>query len=96
MTAIELMAIADFAGTRGWGYDAVLLYAPDSAYGRPEALKAFVEAAHERGLMVLLDVVYNHFGPEGNYLPLYFPQIFSKDHQTAWGPALNFDGECSR
>ncbi len=96
VTAIELMAIADFAGTRGWGYDAVLLYAPDSAYGRPEALKAFVEAAHERGIMVLLDVVYNHFGPEGNYLPLYFPQIFSKDHQTAWGPALNFDGECSR
>ena len=95
VTAIELMAIADFAGTRGWGYDAVLLYAPDSAYGRPEALKAFVEAAHERGLMVILDVVYNHFGPEGNYLPVYFPQIFSKDHQTSWGPALNFDGECS-
>ena len=95
VTAIELMTIADFAGTRGWGYDAVLLYAPDSAYGRPEALKAFVEAAHERGLMVVLDVVYNHFGPEGNYLPVYFPQIFSKDHQTGWGPALNFDGECS-
>ncbi len=96
VTAIELMAIADFAGTRGWGYDAVLLYAPDSAYGRPEELKAFVEAAHRRGLMVILDVIYNHFGPEGNYLPVYFPQIFSKEHRTAWGPALNFDGACSR
>ena len=95
VTAIELMAIADFAGTRNWGYDAVLMYAPDSAYGRPEDLKAFVEAAHARGVMVILDVVYNHFGPEGNYLPKYFPQIFSKEHKTAWGPALNFDGECS-
>ena len=95
VTAIELMAISDFAGTRNWGYDAVLLYAPDSAYGRPEDLKAFVEAAHARGLMVFLDVVYNHFGPEGNFLPLYFPQIFTEAHKTAWGPALNFDGECS-
>ena len=95
VTAIELMTISDFAGMRNWGYDTVLLYAPDSAYGRPEDLKAFVDAAHARGLMVLLDVVYNHFGPEGNYLPQYFPQIFSKDHGTAWGPALNFDGECS-
>ncbi|MGI4829029.1 MAG: malto-oligosyltrehalose trehalohydrolase [Janthinobacterium lividum] len=95
ITAIELMTISDFAGTRNWGYDTVLLYAPDSAYGRPEDLKAFVDAAHARGLMVILDVVYNHFGPEGNYLPQYFPEIFSKDHQTGWGPALNFDGECS-
>lgn len=95
VTAIELMSIADFAGTRNWGYDAVLWYAPDSAYGRPEELKAFVEAAHRRGLMVILDVVYNHFGPEGNYLPQYAPQTFSKEHKTAWGPALNFDGECS-
>ena len=95
VTAIELMTIADFAGTRNWGYDSVLLYAPDSAYGTPEDLKTFVEAAHGRGLLVILDVVYNHFGPEGNYLPRYFPQILSKEHQTAWGPALNFDGECS-
>lgn len=95
VTAIELMTISDFAGTRNWGYDSVLMYAPDSAYGRPEELKAFVEAAHARGLMVILDVVYNHFGPEGNYLPLYFPQIFSREHKTSWGPALNFDGECS-
>jgi malto-oligosyltrehalose trehalohydrolase len=95
VTGIELMTISDFAGTRNWGYDTVLLYAPDSAYGRPEDLKAFVDAAHARGLMVILDVVYNHFGPEGNYLPMYFPQILSRAHQTAWGPALNFDGECS-
>ncbi len=95
VTAIELMSISDFAGTHNWGYDSVLWYAPDSAYGRPEELKAFVEAAHQRGLMVILDVVYNHFGPEGNYLPQYFPQMFSEEHKTAWGPALNFDGECS-
>ena len=95
VTAIELMTISDFAGLRNWGYDTVLYYAPDSAYGRPEDLKAFVEAAHARGLMVLLDAVYNHFGPEGNYLPQYFPEIFSKRNKTAWGPALNFDGECS-
>lgn len=95
VTAIELMTIADFPGTRNWGYDMVLLYAPDSAYGRPEDLKAFVEAAHARGLMVFLDVVYNHFGPEGNFLPKYFPEIMSKEHKTAWGAALNFDGECS-
>ena len=95
VTAIELMTISDFAGLRNWGYDAALFYAPDSSYGRPEDLKAFVEAAHARGLMVLLDVVYNHFGPEGNYLPRYFPEIFSKKNTTAWGPALNFDGECS-
>ncbi len=94
VTAIELMSISDFAGTHNWGYDSVLWYAPDSAYGRPEELKAFIEAAHQRGLMVILDVVYNHFGPEGNYLPQYFPQMFSKAHKTAWGPALNFDGEC--
>ena len=95
VTAIELMTMSDFAGRRNWGYDSVLLYAPDSAYGRPEDLKGFVEEAHQRGMMVILDVVYNHFGPEGNYLPQYFPQILSKEHKTAWGSALNFDGECS-
>ncbi len=95
VTAIELMTVADFAGTHNWGYDAVLMYAPDSAYGRPEALKAFVDAAHARGIMVILDVVYNHFGPEGNYLPRYFPQICSEEHKTAWGPSLNFDGASS-
>ena len=96
VTAIELMTLSDFAGTRNWGYDSVLWYAPDSAYGRPDDLKRFIDAAHARGLMVLLDVVYNHFGPEGNYLPQYFPQILSTEHKTAWGSALNFDGECSK
>ena len=95
VTGIELMTLSDFAGRWNWGYDSVLLYAPDSAYGRPDDLKAFVDAAHARGIAVVLDVVYNHFGPEGNYLPRYFPEILSKKHTTAWGPALNFDGECS-
>jgi maltooligosyltrehalose trehalohydrolase len=92
ITGIELMCVNAFAGQRSWGYDGVLLYATDSTYGRPEELKAFVNEAHRRGLMVILDVVYNHFGPEGNYLPRYFPQIFSVRHKTAWGPGLNFDG----
>ncbi len=95
VTAIELMTITDFAGTRGWGYDGVLPFAPDSAYGRPEDLKAFIDAAHARGLQVIFDVVYNHFGPEGNYMPKYFPRLCSQDHDTAWGKAMNFDGEGS-
>ena len=72
------MPVAEFAGSRGWGYDGVLLYAPHPAYGTPEDLKALVDAAHGRGLMVMLDVVYNHFGPEGNYLPLYAPDFFTR------------------
>jgi maltooligosyltrehalose trehalohydrolase len=96
ITAIELMPVADFAGKRGWGYDGVLPFAPDSAYGFPEDLKALVEAAHERGLMVLLDVVYNHFGPEGNYLHAYAKDFFNEAHQTPWGAAINFDGPNSR
>lgn len=95
VTAIELMCIADFAGMRNWGYDSVLPYAPDSAYGRPEDVKAFIDAAHARSLMVILDVVYNHFGPEGNYLPRYFPQVLTDRHCTPWGQGLNFDGEYS-
>ncbi len=95
ITAIELMTVTDFAGTRGWGYDTVLPFAPDSAYGRPDDLKAFVDAAHARRLQVIFDVVYNHFGPEGNYLQRYFPQLCSQGHDTAWGKAMNFDGEGS-
>ncbi len=95
VTAIEVMAIADFPGRRNWGYDGVLWYAPDSTYGRPEDLKALVEAAHERGIQVILDVVYNHFGPQGNCLLEYAPQILTDKYQTAWGQALNFDGDCS-
>ncbi len=96
VTAIELMPVADFPGKRNWGYDGVLLFAPDSNYGRPEDLKRLVQSAHERGLMVLLDVVYNHFGPEGNYLGLYAKQFFTARHKTPWGDSINFDGPESR
>jgi malto-oligosyltrehalose trehalohydrolase len=90
-TAIEIMPVADFPGRRNWGYDGVYLYAPDSSYGRPDDLRALVDAAHERGIAVLLDVVYNHFGPEGNYLPRLAPAFFSARHQTPWGAGINFD-----
>ena len=83
------MPIADFAGRRNWGYDGVLLYAPDSAYGRPDDLRALIDAAHARGLMVFLDVVYNHFGPEGNYLHRYAPAFFTRAH-TPWGHAIDY------
>lgn len=96
VTAIELMPLASFPGDRDWGYDGVLPYAPASCYGRPEDVKQFVDAAHARNLMVFLDVVYNHLGPEGNYLSLYAPQFFSERHHTPWGKAINFDGPCSR
>src|SRR5512139_2372234 len=96
VTAIELMPVADFPGARNWGYDGVLPFAPDSRYGRPEDLKALVQAAHAKGLMVLLDVVYNHFGPEGNYLHVYAKPFFSERHHTLWGAAINFDGADSR
>ena len=92
ITAIELMPVSDFPGKRSWGYDGVLPFSPDSSYGRPEDLKRMVQSAHARGLMVLLDVVYNHFGPEGNYLGSYSPQFFTNRHQTPWGDAVNFDG----
>src|SRR5690606_30886329 len=93
VTAIELMPIAEGPGRRSWGYDAVLPFALRASYGRPDDLKAFVQTAHRLGLMVFLDVVYNHFGPSGNYLPHYAPQFFTKRHQTPWGDAINFDGE---
>ena len=89
ITALELMPLADFAGSRNWGYDGVLWYAPDSAYGRPDDLKALIDEAHLRGLMVFLDVVYNHFGPEGNYLGRYAPTFFT-DAQTPWGSAIDY------
>ena len=92
ITAIELLPLADFAGTRNWGYDGVLPFAPDGVYGRPEDLKRFVDRAHALGIMVLVDVVYNHFGPAGNYLHQYAEQFFTERHQTPWGAGLNFDG----
>ncbi len=89
ITALELMPLADFAGARNWGYDGVLWYAPDHAYGRPDDLKVLIDEAHLRGLMVFLDVVYNHFGPDGNYLGRYAPAFFT-DAQTPWGSAIDF------
>jgi maltooligosyltrehalose trehalohydrolase len=96
ITALELMPVADFPGQRNWGYDGVLPFAPDSSYGRPEDLKTLIQLAHARGIMVFLDVVYNHFGPEGNYLGSYAPQFFTDRHRTPWGDAINFDGPGSR
>ncbi len=92
-TAIELMPLAATGGMRNWGYDGVLPYAPNAAYGSPDELKALVDAAHARGLMVFLDVVYNHFGPDGNYLPAYAPDFFKFDVHTPWGGAIDFGRE---
>lgn len=96
ITAIELMPLAEFPGERNWGYDGVLPFAPESAYGTPDDLKSLIDAAHALGLMVLIDVVYNHFGPEGNYLHAYAPQFFNPAHTTPWGAAINFDAAMSR
>ena len=90
ITALELMPVADFPGRWNWGYDGVLMFAPDSSYGRPEDLKALIDAAHARGIMVFLDVVYNHFGPEGNYLHRIAPAFFSDQHHTPWGSAIDY------
>jgi maltooligosyltrehalose trehalohydrolase len=96
VTAIELMPVADFPGDRNWGYDGVALYAPSRAYGRPDDLRRLVDAAHAHGLAVILDVVYNHLGPDGNYLALYARDYFTERHQTPWGVAINYDGPNSR
>jgi malto-oligosyltrehalose trehalohydrolase len=93
ITAIELMPLAQFAGRRGWGYDGVLPFAPHQAYGRPADLQRLVDAAHARGIMVLLDVVYNHFGPEGHFIPQYWPGFVNPAVHTPWGAAINYDGE---
>ncbi|HZQ00695.1 MAG TPA: malto-oligosyltrehalose trehalohydrolase [Reyranella sp.] len=90
VTALELMPISDFSGARNWGYDGVLPFAPHRAYGTPDELKALIDAAHARRLMVFLDVVYNHFGPDGNYLGSYAPQFFRDDVKTPWGAAIDF------
>lgn len=92
VTAIELMPVAEFPGSRNWGYDGVDLFAPSRNYGGPEALRRLVDAAHERGLGVILDVVYNHFGPDGNYLLRYAKDYLTDRHTTPWGDAVNFDG----
>jgi maltooligosyltrehalose trehalohydrolase len=90
ITAIELMPINDFPGQRNWGYDGVLPFAPDAAYGTPDDLKTLIDAAHGLGLMIFLDVVYNHFGPDGNYLGAYAPDFFRRDIATPWGAAIDF------
>ncbi len=90
VTAVELMPLAQWPGERNWGYDGVLPYAPAARYGRPEDLAAFIGAAHARGLAVFLDVVYNHFGPEGNYLHGYAPSFFTDRYQTPWGAAIDY------
>ena len=92
VTVIEVMPVAEFPGTRNWGYDGVNLYAPAHVYGDPEALKRFVDAAHGAGLSVILDVVYNHLGPDGNYLGAYSDYYFTDRYETDWGAAINFDG----
>lgn len=96
ITAIELMPIAEFPGERNWGYDGVLPYAPDAAYGSPDDLKRLIDRAHELELMVFLDVVYNHFGPSGNYLHAYAKDFFTDRHPTPWGAGINVDGDGSR
>ena len=90
ITAVELMPVAEFPGARNWGYDGVLPFAPESSYGKPDDLKSLVDAAHDNGLMIFLDVVYNHFGPDGNYLAAYAPDMFRSDVTTPWGPAIDF------
>ncbi|HVX41599.1 MAG TPA: malto-oligosyltrehalose trehalohydrolase [Gemmatimonadaceae bacterium] len=95
VTVIEVMPLADFVGNFGWGYDGVNLFAPTRLYGSPDELRGFVDAAHRLELGVILDVVYNHFGPDGNYVMKYSPRYFSGNH-TEWGDALNFDGDDSR
>lgn len=96
VTAIELMPVADFPGHFGWGYDGVLPFAPESRYGTPSDLKALVQAAHARQMMVFLDVVYNHFGPDGNHLHRYAPQFFTERHHTPWGAAIALEGRQAR
>ncbi len=92
VNAIELMPIADFAGDRNWGYDCVSIYAPSRAYGKPDDLRIMVNTAHEAGLAVILDVVYNHLGPDGNYMGVYSDHYFNAAHHTPWGAAFNLDG----
>ncbi len=95
ITALETMPVTEFAGTFGWGYDGVDLFAPTRNYGSPDDFREFVNAAHSLGIAILLDVVYNHVGPDGNYLAKFSEHYFSKQHSTEWGEAINFYGEKS-
>src|SRR5690606_35280115 len=93
VTMIELLPVAEFPGRWNWGYDGVQFFAPHHGYGEPDDFRRFIDGAHAHGLAVILDVVYNHVGPDGNYLEHYSPHYFSRDRRTEWGKALNFDGE---
>nr|WP_224247529.1 malto-oligosyltrehalose trehalohydrolase [Hyalangium gracile] len=95
INTLELMPLASFPGTRNWGYDGVDLFAPLHAYGGPTGLRRLIDAAHAQGLSVLIDAVYNHFGPDGNYLRCYSPHYFTDRHHTPWGDAVNYDGKHS-
>ncbi len=95
VTAVELMPLADFPGSRNWGYDGASLFAPARCYGPPDALRGFVDRAHALGLAVHLDVVFNHLGPDGAYLAAFAPTVFSKVHRSPWGAGINLDGEGS-
>jgi maltooligosyltrehalose trehalohydrolase len=92
VTCLELMPVADFPGSFGWGYDGVDLFAPTRLYGRPDDFRAFVDRAHALGLGVILDVVYNHLGPDGNYLKCFSESYFTDRYKNEWGEAVNFDG----
>ena len=95
ITLLEMMPIADFPGRFGWGYDGVNLFAPTHLYGTPDDLRAFVDRAHVLGLGVILDVVYNHFGPDGNYLGLFSDDYINREAENEWGDSINFDGKNS-
>jgi len=95
VNTLELMPLASFPGSRNWGYDGVELFAPQHTYGGPTGLRQLIDAAHAHGLAVLIDAVYNHFGPDGNYLRCYSPHYFTGRHHTPWGDAVNYDGEDS-
>ncbi|WP_321573476.1 alpha-amylase family glycosyl hydrolase, partial [Geminicoccus flavidas] len=96
ITVIEMMPVNEFAGQFGWGYDGVGLFAPTRLYGTPDELRSFIDVAHGHGIGVILDVVYNHLGPDGNYLPRFSKDYFTDRHDNEWGEAINFDGPNSK
>src|SRR5262249_19808182 len=96
ITVLEVMTVADFVGEFAWGYEGVTLFAPTRLYGRPDDFRTFADRAHAVGVGVILDVVYNPLGPDGNYLAQFAPEYFSARHRTDWGPAINFDGQSAR
>src|SRR6266496_2084763 len=95
ITVVEMMPVADFPGKFGWGYDGVNLFAPSHLYGTPDDLRAFIDRAHSLGLAVILDVVYNHFGPDGNYLAVFSDDYLVREKENEWGNPINFDGQNS-